>query len=273
MIAQRTDYQDQAGFTSNTYGGTLRLGFSYNEYMYQRFNYSLTATNLTGLNSFASQYIREQAGTTLTSQLSQVLVYDRRNNAIDPTEGFYVTMSTDLAGLGGSERFVRGGVGGAFYTEPFTGWIFSAAANGGYIVGLGQDIKIYQRYQLGGYNLRGFKDYGVSPRDALTFDAYGGDWTGTGTIELRVPLGIPKEAGIKTKLFNDWGVIGAPKALLGVPTVSVLDSRAIRGSAGIGVEWTSPVGVISLDYSPFIFGAQPFDRKSRFRVNFGNRIQ
>ncbi len=273
LIAQRTDYQDQAGFTSNTYGGTLRLGFSYNEYMYQRFNYSLTATNLTGLNSFASQYIREQAGTTLTSQLSQVLVYDRRNNAIDPTEGFYVTMSTDLAGLGGSERFVRGGVGGAFYTEPFTGWIFSAAANGGYIVGLGQDIKIYQRYQLGGYNLRGFKDYGVSPRDALTFDAYGGDWTGTGTIELRVPLGIPKEAGIKTKLFNDWGVIGAPKALLGVPTVSVLDSRAIRGSAGIGVEWTSPVGVISLDYSPFIFGAQPFDRKSRFRVNFGNRIQ
>ena len=151
--------------------------------------------------------------------------------------------------------------------------IFSAAANGGYIVGLGQDIKIYQRYQLGGYNLRGFKDYGISPRDALTFDAYGGDWTGTGTIELRVPLGIPKEAGIKTKLFNDWGAIGAPKALLGVPTVSVLDSRAIRGSAGIGVEWTSPVGVISLDYSPFIFGAQPFDRKSRFRVNFGNRIQ
>ena len=59
-----------------------------------------------------------------------------------------------------------------------------------------------------------------------------------------------------------------------LPKISrlIFDSKALRGSAGVGVEWTSPVGVISLDYSPFIFNAQSFDRKSRFRVNFGNRL-
>ncbi len=272
LVAQRTDYQSQAGFTQNAYGGTLRLGFSYNEYMYQRFTYSLTATSLSGLTNGVSQYIREQSGTAITSQLSQILTYDRRNNVIEPTGGYYITLSTDLAGLGGSERFVRGGIGAAMYAEPLAGFIFSAVGSGGYIVGLGQDLKIYNRYQLGGYTLRGFKDYGASPRDASTLDALGGDWLATASFELRLPLGIPKEAGIKTKIFNDWGVIGSPKSLKDLGTIQVFDSKALRGSAGLGVEWTSPVGVISLDYSPFIFNAQSFDRKSHFRVNFGNRL-
>ncbi len=273
LIASKQDYQTQSGFTSNTYGGTLRLGFAYNEYMFQRFTYQFTATNLTGLNSNISQFIREQAGTALTSMLSQSLTYDRRNNAIDPTRGYYMTLSSDLAGLGGTERFVRGGAGAAFYTQPLTGFIFSTTLNGTYVVGLGKDVKIYQRSQLGGYNLRGFKDFGASPRDALTLDALGGDWTAGASFELRIPLGLPKEAGIKTKLFNDWATIGSPKDLLDRPGLQVLYSRAIRGSAGIGVEWQSPVGVIALDYSPFIFNAQTFDRTSRFRVNFGNRFQ
>jgi len=271
LVASRTDYQSESGFTSNNYGGTLRIGFQYNEYLYQRFNYQLFVTRLSGLNTAVSQFIREQSGSAITSQISQVLAYDRRNNVIDPTRGYYLTLSTDLSGLGGTERFVRGSIGGAFYVQPFTGWIFSASANGVYVVGLGEEIKIYQRSQLGGYTLRGFKDFGASPRDATTLDALGGDWMATGSFELRIPLGLPKEAGIKTKLFNDWGVIGAPKDLKrrGLP---IFDSRAIRGSAGIGMEWASPVGIITLDYSPFVFNDQPFDRRSRFRVNFGNRF-
>ena len=272
LFVTKTNYQSQTGFNSNTYGGSVRLGFSYNEYLYQRFNYTLSATNLTGLSSSISQFVREQAGTAITSQFSQSLTYDRRINVIDPTGGYYVTTSTDLAGFGGSDRFVRAGAGGALYLQPLAGWILSSTVSGTYIVGLGKDVKIYQRSQLGGFTLRGFKDYGASPRDASTLDAVGGDWMVTASFELRVPLGIPKEAGIKTKLFNDWGVIGPPKALQGLSTIQILYSRAIRGSAGIGVEWTSPVGVISLDYSPFIFNAQSFDRSGHFRVNFGNRF-
>jgi outer membrane protein insertion porin family len=165
---------------------------------------------------------------------------------------------------------VRGGVGGAFYLQPFEGWIFSAAASGSYIVGLGQEVKIYQRQQLGGTSLRGFKDFGASPRDATTFDAVGGDWLATTTFQLRVP-GLPAESGLKTYLFNDWGVIGPPKDLKRPTGITILDSQKLRGSAGVGVEWTSPVGVITVDYAPFIFNAQAFDQKSRFRINFGQR--
>ncbi len=270
LVASQVDYQSQSGFTSNTLGGTARIGFSYNEHLFQRFNYQVFVTKLTGLTSFSSQFVREQAGSAVTSQVSQVIGYDRRDNVIDPHNGYYLTLSTDLAGLGGSERYVRGGVGGAMYLEPLEGWIFSAAASASYIVGLGQEVKIYQRSQMGGTTLRGFKDFGASPRDATTFDAVGGDWMGTASFQLRVP-GLPKESGLKTYLFNDWGVIGPPKDLKRRPGITILDSQKFRGSAGIGVEWTSPVGVITVDYSPFIFNAQPFDQKSRFRINFGQR--
>ncbi|MCC6914161.1 MAG: outer membrane protein assembly factor BamA [Rhodospirillaceae bacterium] len=270
LVASQVDYRSQSGFTSNTLGGTARIGFSYNEHLFQRFNYQVFVTKLTGLTSFSSQFVREQAGSAVTSQVSQVIGYDRRDNVIDPHNGYYLTLSTDLAGLGGSERYVRGGVGGAMYMEPLEGWIFSAAASASYIVGLGQEVKIYQRSQMGGTTLRGFKDFGASPRDATTFDAVGGDWMSTASFQLRVP-GLPKESGLKTYLFNDWGVIGPPKDLKRRPGITIFDTQKFRGSAGIGVEWTSPVGVITVDYSPFIFNAQPFDQKSRFRINFGQR--
>jgi len=273
LFATRLDYEDEAGFTQQSIGGALRFGFNYNEYMFQRFNYGLTFTKLTGISTFASQYVREQSGTAVTSQISQTIALDRRNNAIDPSRGFYISLTTDLAGLGGTEKYVRGGLGAGWYAEPFDGWILGLTSELGYIVGLGDDIKVYQRYQLGGTNLRGFDDFGASPRDGTTGDALGGDWIAVFTGELKVPLGLPKEIGITPKLFSDWAAIGPPKDLKNrTPRPNILDSQQFRGSAGIGVEWESPVGPINIDWSPFVFNRQPFDDRQRFRVNFGQRF-
>ena len=273
LVASKTDYSQYTGYTSNTYGGTARIGFQYNEYLYQRFNYQAFLQSLSGLTNATSQYVREQAGSSFLSQVSQVTTFDRRNNIIEPTRGYFIAVNSDLAGLGGDQRFVRGGIGGAIYTMPFDGWIISAGASGVYIVGLGQDVKIYQRSQLGGQSLRGFEDYGASPRDASTGDALGGDWMVTGNVELRVPLGLPQDVGIKTRLFTDWGIIGPPKSIVNSGAVNVLYSTKPRGSGGFGFDWKSPVGVISVDYALFIIGAQPFDRKTHFRINFGQKFQ
>ncbi len=273
LVASKSDFSQYTGYTSNTYGGTARIGFQYNENLYQRFNYQAFLQSLSGLTNATSQYVREQAGSSFLSQISQVTTFDKRNNIIDPTRGYFIAINSDLAGVGGDQRFVRGGIGGAIYTMPFEGWIISAGASGVYIVGLGQDVKIYQRSQLGGQSLRGFEDYGASPRDATTGDALGGDWMVTGNVELRVPLGLPQDVGIKSRLFTDWGIIGPPKSIINSGAAPVLYSTKPRGSAGFGFDWKSPVGVISVDYALFIIGAQPFDRKTHFRINFGQRFQ
>ena len=271
LFAARTDFQSESGFTQQNYGGSARIGFSYNEFLFQRYTYQLIWTSLKGLDNATSQFVREQAGTSVTSQVSTAVVYDRRNNVIDPTGGYFMTLSADLAGLGGNERFVRSSAGAAVYVEPFDGWIFSVATSGIYIVGLGEEVKIFQRSQMGGFTLRGFSDFGASPREALTGNAIGGDWMVTTTFELRIPLGLPAETGIKSYLFNDWGVIGPPTDAIKRGDIPIFDSRAIRGAVGIGVEWTS-VLPITVDYSPLIINAQSFDRTSRFRVNFGTRF-
>ncbi|MDX2221418.1 MAG: outer membrane protein assembly factor BamA [Rhodospirillaceae bacterium] len=273
LFATRQDYEDEAGFTSESIGGSARFGFNYNEYLFQRFSYLISWTKLTGISSFSSQYVREQQGTAVASQVSQTIALDRRNNVIDPSRGYYVSLTTELAGLGGTEKFLRGGFGAGWYAEPLDGWILGLVGNLGYIVGLGEDVKIYQRYQLGGTNLRGFDDFGISPRDGLTGDALGGDWIATFTADLKIPLGLPEEIGITPKVFTDWGAIGPPKDLKKrIPTPNIIESQIFRGSAGIGIQWESPVGPINIDWAPFVFNKQPFDDRQKFRVNFGQRF-
>ncbi len=276
LFALEQDYEDEAGFTSRSIGGGGRFGFNYNEYLFQRFGYNLSWTKLKGISALSSQYILEQEGTAVTSVVSQSLSLNKLNNVIEPTRGFYVSLSTDLAGLGGTEKYVKGGLSAGWYAQPFEGWVLGVLGNSGYIVGIGKDIKVYQRYQLGGTNLRGFDDFGVSPRDATTGDALGGDWIVTGTVELKIPLGLPKDIGVTPKLFTDWGAIGAPedliKRLTATERTNIYSSTTFRGSAGIGVQWESPVGPIQIDWSPFVFNAQTFDDRQKFRVNFGQKF-
>jgi outer membrane protein insertion porin family len=270
LFATETDYLDEAGFISQSVGSTLRLGFSYNEYIFQRLSYLYSWTRLEGVNQFSSQYTKEQQGTSTTSQVSQTFAIDRRNNIIDPSDGYFLSISTDLAGLGGSEKYARASLGLGYYLEPFENWVFSVTGNLGYILGLGEDIKIFQRYQLGGQNLRGFDDFGASPRDSLTGDALGGDWIGTAKAEIKIPLGLPDEIGITPKIFSDWGAIGAPRDLLN-REFEILNSQRIRGSVGFGIEWESPVGPIDIDFSHVLRKAT-FDITETFRVNFGQRF-
>ncbi len=270
LFATETDFEDEAGFISQSVGGSLRLGFNYNEYMFQRLSYLLSWTRLETSNQFSSQFTREQEGTTTTSQVSHTFAIDRRNNVIDPTDGYFMSISNDLAGLGGTEKYVRSSLALGYYLEPFEGWIFSATTNVGHIIGIGEDIKIFQRYQLGGNNLRGFDDFGASPRDITTGDALGGDWIATAKAEIKVPLGLPEEIGITPKIFTDWGSIGAPTDLKD-RNADILQSQRIRGSVGVGIEWESPVGPINIDWAHVLRSAD-FDVTQSFRVNFGQRF-
>ena len=270
LFAVEQDFQDESGFDTGTIGGNLLVGFNYNEYMFQRISYGLTWTRLRGISQFASQFVREQEGTTVTSNVTQNIAIDRRNNVIDPTDGWFIGMTNELAGLGGTEHYLRTDWRFGYYYMPFEGWPISLTGRVGWIIGLNDELRIFQRYQLGGQNLRGFDDAGVSPRDAQTQDALGGDWIATLRAELEIPLGLPEELGITPKLFSDWGTIGSPKDLR-VSDQPILDSQKIRGSVGVGVEWESPVGPITIDWA-YILSKEDFDETESFRVNFGQRF-
>ena len=174
--------------------------------------------------------------------------------------------------MGGTEQYIRSSVGIGYYKDFFDGWIFSITGNMGYILGLGEEIKIFQRYQLGGNNLRGFEDFGASPRekDFGRGGAVGGDWIAVASVELELPVGLPEEIGIKPKVFTDWGTIGSPVDIKDEEQ-SIFKSQKIRGSAGLGIEWESPVGPINIDWAHVLRKAD-FDITESFRVYFGQRF-
>ena len=105
-------------------------------------------------------------------------------------------LSNDLAGLGGTVHYLRSSLNGNQYFSLTPQYVLSLNGRAGYIVGLGEDVNIGDRFFLGGDSLRGFKSAGAGPRDVSTGDALGGEWIYNGSVELKVPVGLPEELGI-----------------------------------------------------------------------------
>ncbi len=201
--------QTESGFDSSTIGLDLRTGYSLSEHLSQSLRYMIKQDRVTNVATTASRYIQEQAGTATLSSIQQTLFYDRRDSKIDPTEGYYLQMDNELAGLGGTEDFVRNNVGAAQYFPIADQVILSVSAHAGIITPFaGKSIRITQRYFLGGQSVRGFANAGISPRDSVTGDALGGLWDYYGSVQLKFPLGLPQEYGIAGETFTDFGGTG-----------------------------------------------------------------
>ncbi len=260
------DLQKYSSYDQDSIGGALRLGWSFNEELRENMKYTLRKDKIRKVASDASIYIKEQEGTTTTSMVSHSISYDRRDNIVRPTSGYVLTLSNDVAGLGGDNRFLRTDLYGAIYFPLTEEWTLGFKTHGGYIFGFGQDVRIDQRYFLGGRDLRGFEQGGASARDNQSGDALGGNWVATGTAELVFPLGLPNEFGIRGRVFGDVGVAGKPDD---TGNYKIDYSSKPRASVGFGLSWDSPMGPINIDIAYAIL-KERYDKTEVFRINFGS---
>jgi outer membrane protein insertion porin family len=130
------------------------------------------------------------------------------------------------------------------------------------------DVKINERYFLGGSNLRGFARSGIGPRDLTTDDALGGNQYYRGTAELSFPIGFPEEMGVSGHAFTD---VGSLWGLDDASGVNVVDDRSVRAAGGVGLSWRSPMGPVRIDLAkPFI--KEDYDEEEVFRFSFGTRF-
>jgi outer membrane protein insertion porin family len=266
-----------------SYGGSLRAGYQISENLRQTWKYTARSDDITDVQSTASEFIQLQAGTHVTSEIGQVLLYDRRDNRLDPTGGYYASVGNDFAGVGFGVQYVRNKAEFGYYYSVAPEWVLSFTAEAGDIHGWGgQEVLLQDRFFIGGDNLRGFAPAGIGPRDSVTGDALGGNKYYTGSLTLGVPLGLPKELGITGRIFTDFGTLWgndqanipltpAQLAATGGATPIILDSAAIRATAGVGISWKSPVGPIRLDLG-YPIKKESFDHTQIFHVSFGTRF-
>ncbi|MBL8671348.1 MAG: outer membrane protein assembly factor BamA [Alphaproteobacteria bacterium] len=260
----RQDRQNTSNYDQTELGFRLRSGYAITENMSQQLRYALRRVTVENIGAGASTFITSQAGDSTYSEIGQSLIYDRRDNRFAPTAGYFGRLSNDLAGLGGSVRYLKSRLDGGYYYSIIDGLVLAGVAEVGYIYGLGEDVRLSDRFFLGGTKVRGFRNFGIGPRDVVTSDALGGDRYYTASLELRFPLGLPEELGVSGRAFLDGG------SLWNVPASgpSIRDDSSLRAGTGLGIAWNSPFGPISVDYGiPFL--KKNYDRTENFRVSFG----
>ncbi len=261
------DRQDDSSFDEKKTGGGVRFGYTLGRDLRQSVRYQYRRTQVLNVDTSASRFIVEQEGTTTTSQVSQSLTYDKRDNRLDPTEGYLLSMSTDVAGLGGDTRLLRLRGNGSYHFPVFDDTVLSMSAEAGHVLGLGEDVSIAERFFIGGSVIRGFAASGLGPRDTLTGDALGGNNYYAGTVEYSFPIGLPDDLGIKLALFADAGSLWHVEA----EGDEVFDSTAIRLSGGFGLAWRTAFGLIRVDIAEAILKEEQ-DETELVRFSFGSRF-
>ena len=262
------DFTRESSYISDVVGTNLHISYALQEKLQHTLYYTIHRNTISNVPSTASAFIQEQTGTNVTSAVGQTLAYDERDNKFSPTKGYFMSISQEAAGLGGDSKYLKHEAKASYYYPVAPKWTLGALGSGGYIFGFGNNnIRINERFFLGGDDLRGFQNAGVGPRDITTRDALGGDQYYSGTLELKFPLGLPDELGVSGAVFSDVGSLWGSED----KGDNVFDTNSMRVSVGTGVLWSSPFGPIRVDFAHAV-RKEDADRTESFRFSFGTRF-
>ena len=264
-----TDFGDLSSFEEDEAGFGLRAGYQLAPKLRHTVRYTFSRDKIDDVGTDASLAIQAQEGVFTTSSIGNEFFYDNRNSRFDPTDGYFMSYKIDTAGLGGSEKFVRNEVGAGIYESLFgTSIVGSLEGSAGIITGLDDDeIRISERFFLGGNRMRGFKVGGVGPRDLGSDDSLGGTQYYVGSAEIEFPLGLPEEFDIKGAVFSDLGSVWGNDD----PFPNITDDRTLRASLGIGFGWGSPAGPIRINFTRAVL-KEDYDKTEFFSFSFGTRF-
>jgi outer membrane protein insertion porin family len=285
LYAQRYNFVEQASYTTTSVGGTVRASFPLTQNSSMTTRYTLRTDDVIVADDLCipgaelvSIVLCEQRGSYLTSLVGDTIGLDRRNDSILPTRGYFISLSQDVAGLGGSVHYLRSEARAGAYHGFNKDFILSFTGSAGYIDGWNANtIRITDRFYKGGDTFRGFQIAGIGPRDIQFGDALGGKLYAIGTFELTIPTKLPEQYGIKAALFTDFGTLGLlDKANLRDPNTNlplpfVKDDLGLRASAGLSVFWRSPLGPLRFDFSRII-KKDYYDKTELFRFSTSTRF-
>jgi outer membrane protein insertion porin family len=212
----------------------------------------------------SSRFLCDAIGQFTSSILGLTLNFSTLNSALRPTAGRSLQITTEYAGLGGSEKYFRLRGRAAQYFDIGSGFVFSLSAEGGVIKGLKDrpglgvdDVRLTDRFFVGEGQIRGFDIRGIGPRvlrqpidpttkqpiterDRVQDDALGGNAFYIGRAELEIPLGSgARELGLRPSVFVDVGAL-----------FNVADPPLINAPNGVNIYQQTVNGVTTQTTSP-----------------------
>ncbi|CAG8595900.1 745_t:CDS:10 [Paraglomus occultum] len=179
--------------------GRSRLGL-------HELSYGITWRQVSNIAQNATLSIRESAGHSLKSSITNTFTRDARDDVMLPSKGYYLKLAQEFAGIGGDVDFFKHELESQVNFHLGKGFILSASLRNGLLYPLdGQRSKISDRFFLGGaQSIRGFKLNGIGPREDKK-DSLGGDLYVAGGASLFTPLPRLGNYPVKGHFFVNGG--------------------------------------------------------------------
>jgi outer membrane protein insertion porin family len=255
----QTNYE-QATYQSDVTAAVLRMGFPISEFSSVSVSYTYKIEKVSPYSG-APLDVLLAAGSSNGSIVGYSYSYNDLDDLRKPTSGWTFNFSQGFAGFGGNLKYISTTSNFSVYDPWFDGsLVMSLQGRGGYITGYnGNLVPFNERFFMGGDTFRGFALAGIGPRDITSPNNYGslgGTVYAIGTIQARLPALLPESYGVNAGLFSDFGTLGRVDNITsrtctgtqysGVGSC-VKDNLAFRASAGISIQWKSPMGPVQID--------------------------
>ena len=187
---------------------------------------------------------------------------DKRDSVIYTTAGTLQRLSTEVSVPLGDLTYYRLTYRLQWYyplSRTFTSLLQTRLGYGdGYD---NQDLPFYKNFFAGGVNtVRGYAAASLGPQDT-DGNALGGELQVINNFELLFPFpGLGKDRSIRLATFIDMGMVGNTYEYL---------AEEMRYSAGLSINWFSPVGPLKLIFA-YPINDQPGDQTEQFQFTFGS---
>ncbi|MFB2552144.1 outer membrane protein assembly factor BamA [Ensifer soli] len=271
LFKNETDFDDD-NYRYEDQGFSLRVAAPITENLSTTFRYNFTQLDYSGdLAELSAPYRRVVRDSPWTrSSISNTLTYNSLDDATLPHEGILASVTNEFAGLGGTSDFYKiSGKAKFYYTlNDEADLIGSIGGSAGHVVKTTGQMEVFDQFQLGSNDIRGFERNGIGPRMA-NGDALGGQTYFTASAEATFPLpGLPRDTGLRGAVFADAGTLYGNTVNLFGEKAEGLDS-SLRASVGVGLIWASPFGPLRVDYAVPI-AKEDFDNVQNFKFGISS---
>ncbi len=213
-----------------------------------------------------ADFINENPENDLIS-LSTAFVHDTRDSLLYPTAGKNLRVSAEISTPGSDLEYYRLNLDSSIYFPITRKAAFKLGLGIGYGDGYGdtEALPFFKHYFAGGSSsVRGFEARSLGPRDSSNFpQPFGGPKRVVFNASLLLPIG-DGALDKRLSMFLDAGQVFSD--------VDDFDTGEVRYSAGVGFNWVSPVGPLSISYA-IPLNEEPGDEVEKFQFSVGRLLQ